>query len=243
MPKVTLVIPAYNEQSRLPASAVLAYLADHVNVTILFVNDGSSDQTGAIMEAAKQQSSGQIRTLHLERNSGKAEAVRQGMLHLINDTDADWLGFWDADLATPLSTVQTLLDHASVDTDLLMCSRIKRLGAAVERHAWRHVCGRIMATLVSFTLKLPVYDTQCGAKLIHRRIASELFSTPFLTKWLFDVEILARLIQHSGRGNVMRTVSEVPVAVWKDIKGSKLRFHDMLRTLIDIVRIKAHYRL
>ncbi|MFC1761623.1 glycosyltransferase [Planctomycetota bacterium] len=241
--KIGLVIPCYNEQDRLPVSAILDYLAGNAHVTILLVNDGSNDKTGEIIDEAGRKCPGQAHTLHLPRNVGKAEAVRQGIMSASEENDTEWVGFWDADLSTPLTEIQTMLDYAAHETDLLMCSRVKRLGASVKRHLWRHVAGRVMATLISNVLKLPVYDTQCGAKLVHRRIVQEVFSSPFLTKWLFDVEILARLIQQRGRDAVLRGVTEVPIAKWRDIGGSKLGFRGMLRALIEIVRIKISYRL
>jgi len=243
MQEVTLVIPCYNEEKRLPEAAILEYLSSHSEVAVLFVNDGSTDHTSQRIENLARKAPGQITCLQLSKNMGKAEAVRQGILKACESKHGTWLGYWDADLSTPLAEVDRLLGHATNEVKMLMGSRVKRLGASVQRHAWRHIGGRIMATLLSILLRLPVYDTQCGAKLIRRDIIETVFSKPFLSAWLFDVEILFRLgflCPTLGRDN---SIIEVPVATWKDVCGSKLKFQHIVRSLIDIVRLYISYRL
>jgi glycosyltransferase involved in cell wall biosynthesis len=156
MSKITLVIPCYNEQQRLPLDPILAFLKANEGVSILFVDDGSRDNTRSLIESAAARLPERIKTLSLNKNSGKAEAIRQGMLHLAASSEAEWFGYWDADMATPLDEIHHLLAHANGSVQLLMASRVKRLGARIERHAWRHLLGRCMATLIAFTLKLPV---------------------------------------------------------------------------------------
>jgi glycosyltransferase involved in cell wall biosynthesis len=210
--------------------------------TICFVNDGSKDETGKVIDNIASQSS-QIKTLHLKRNSGKAEAIRQAMLKQLSDDDCEWFGYWDADLATPLEEIDHLLNYSDDSRKLLICSRVKRLGASISRHPWRHILGRLMATLISFVLKLPVYDTQCGAKLIDREDIEDVFSEHFVSKWLFDVEIIARLKNKYKEDNIQQRIIEVPVFKWKDIPGSKLKFQHMLSALIEIVKIHWKYNI
>lgn len=204
----------------------------------MLVDDGSRDQTCRVIEAAATRLPGRIRTLCLAENSGKAEAIRQGILTMAQESDAQWLGYWDADLATPLDELHHLMEHAEEGVKMLMCSRVKRLGARIDRHAWRHVAGRCMATLISLALKIPVYDTQCGAKLLHRSVVHTAFDQPFSSRWLFDVEIISRI---QGSADDHR-ILEIPITKWTDVPGSKLKFNHMFCSLIDIARIYLRNR-
>ena len=146
-------------------------------------------------------------------------------------------------MSTPLAEIDHLLGHAKDEVKTLMCSRVKRLGASVDRHLWRHISGRIMAICLSFLLQLPVYDTQCGAKIIRRDVIESLFSKPFLSKWLFDVEILFRLSFLYPNLDRDNSIIEVPVLAWKDVSGSKLKIRHIVRSLIDIIHLYTSYRL
>jgi hypothetical protein len=145
----------------------------------------------------------------LPRNVGKAEAVRAGVLRAFA-AGPDYIGYWDADLATPpeaIPTFCTLLD-AKPCLEMVCGARVRLLGRAIEHSAVRHYLGRIFATAASITLALSIYDTQCGAKLFRASPAMQsLFQEPFLTRWLFDVEILARLI-HARRGTRLPQVQD-----------------------------------
>jgi glycosyltransferase involved in cell wall biosynthesis len=243
MQKITLIIPCYNEEKRLQESVFLEYLSFHPDVAILFVNDGSDDNTAERIECLAGKAPLQITYLHLSNNMGKAEAVRRGMLKGYETNHSAWLGYWDADMSTSLAEIDHLLGCAQGEVKILMCSRVRRLGASIDRHLWRHIGGRIMATLLSVLLRLPVYDTQCGAKIIRRDVIESIFSKPFLSKWLFDVEILFRL--SSLYPNLARdnSVIEVPVLKWKDVAGSKLKIRHIIRSLIDIIHLYISYRL
>ncbi|MBN1980743.1 MAG: glycosyltransferase [Chitinivibrionales bacterium] len=240
MSKITIIIPCYNEAGRLPTEGIISFLKQHSNINLWLVNDGSKDETARRIDAIARELPEQVQTLHLHENLGKAEAIRQGMLQASVQSDSDWFGYWDADLATPLDEIQHLMYHAKEPYRLLLCSRIKRLGARIHRHAWRHFAGRVMATLISWVLRLPVYDTQCGAKLISPQEIKDVFSEKFLTAWLFDVEIIARL-QTKYNNDIQNILLEVPIYQWEDIPGSKLRVSHMFFALIGIIRIYLKY--
>jgi glycosyltransferase involved in cell wall biosynthesis len=243
-----LVIPCHDEASRLNASAFLAFVDTEPEARLLFVDDGSRDQTVAVLEAIRAAANGRVDVLHLEHNRGKAEAVRLGMLHAL-ETDVDFVGFWDADLATPLSACATLVDHLRERPllDVVMGSRVAMLGRTIERRAVRHYAGRIFATAAAITLGVPVYDTQCGAKLfrVSPRLARVLAS-PFVSTWAFDVEILARyggLASPYSPDVVSQSVDEVPLLEWRHVAGSKVRPWDLASALLDLARIyRAHIR-
>ena len=238
-----MIIPCYNEANRLPVDAFISYLNRVPLVQFCFVNDGSHDDTQAVLERLQRQYPNQIRVLNLASNQGKAGAVRAGMLHC-SDESFDYLGYLDADLATPLDAIgdlQTVLDQKPT-LDLVMGSRIKFLGADIRRDAFRHYVGRVIATFISNILKLPVYDTQCGAKLFRRGVVTGLFSEPFLSPWLFDVEILARLIRQHGRATIPVHAAEVPLKQWIEQSDSRISPTYMFRMWYELYRIHQTYR-
>ena len=114
-------------------------------------------------------------------------------------------------------------------------ARLKRLGCDVRRKVMRHYLGRIFATLISIDLRLPTYDTQCGAKLMRRELAEKVFDRKFVTKWFFDVEILKRLIRLNGRDSVSARTLEYPVSSWRDVGDSKVKMFSALYQLIQVL--------
>lgn len=243
MSSVCVIIPCYNEARRLPADAFVAYLSRVPTVRLCFVDDGSRDDTRAVLARLQQQQPDQIEVMHLARNQGKAGAVRAGVLHCAGQP-VDYLGYFDADLATPLDAIgdlQTALDRQPA-LDLVMGSRIKFLGADIRRRAFRHYVGRVIATFISNILKLPVYDTQCGAKLFRRGIVANLFGEPFISPWLFDVELLARLIRQYGRAGVAEHVAEVPLRQWIEQSDSRISSGYVFKMWYELYRIHQTYR-
>ncbi|GAB3554042.1 glycosyltransferase [Spirosoma fluminis] len=243
MSSVCIIIPCYNEASRLPADLFLAYIREVPNVNFCFVDDGSVDNTYAVLERLKNQNPERIDALKLSRNEGKGGAVRAGMQYAA-EKSVDYVGFFDADLATPLSAITDLayvLD-ANVSLDLVMGSRIKRMGADIQRNAFRHYVGRVIATFISTILKLPVYDSQCGAKLFRRRVVPVLFKEPFISPWLFDVELLARLIEQHGRPTILERVAERPLQQWIEQSDSRLSSTYVFKMWYELYRIQRKYR-
>jgi dolichyl-phosphate beta-glucosyltransferase len=241
-----IIIPAYNEENRLDIAAFKNFNALSHRVSFLFVNDGSTDGTRKLLESLKSSDPDKFGVLNLQQNSGKAESVRQGFL-AARDSNPDYVGFWDADLATPLDTIPKFLELAESRPELqvIIGSRVKLLGRRIERRPGRHYIGRVFATVVSAILDLAVYDTQCGAKLFRASpIMYALFQQPFLSRWIFDVEIFARLIQ-SRRGTDLPqakdTIYEFPLAEWRDVPGSKLSYDDFVRAAWELARIYERY--
>ena len=245
-PRAILVVPCYNEEHRLRVDAFAAFFAAVPDVDVIFVDDGSRDQTAAVILAFCEKYPARAGLLQLPRNAGKAEAVRQGFLAALAKP-ADLVGFWDADLATPLEAVPTFLAQfaARPDLEMVLGSRVLMLGRAIERHKLRHYAGRCFATIVSWILKLPTYDTQCGAKLFRATpTLVRIFGSPFLSRWVFDVEILARLSEERARSGGLPAadcVAELPLQAWKDVKGSKIGPFEIFRVVRDLWRIRRWY--
>lgn len=243
----TIVVPCFEEAARLDVDAFLAFSTANPHVSFVFVDDGSGDDTRAVLERLATASPDRIRALSYAPNAGKAEAVRRGVLHAL-DAGADAVGYWDADLATPLSDILGFAEELDRDprVEVVLGSRVKLLGRDIDRNAFRHYFGRVAATAASLLLRLSVYDTQCGAKLFRVGPRTrDLFARPFETRWAFDVELLARWLgTHPGvsRVDVGAYVVEVPLRRWTDVAGTKLRARDVLRTPLDLLRIAVRYR-
>ena len=203
-------------------------------LTFCFVDDGSTDTTAETL-ALLANASPAIDAIYLPRNVGKAEAVRQGVLHVLARSDAGAIGFWDADLATPLDAVDAFVNMLERDggADAVLGARWPHLGAHVARSVFRSCTGSVMKALIRLVLRAPVYDTQCGAKLFTRETAAEVFAHPFVSNWLFDVELLKRL----GAKRIATRVRELALDTWHDVPGSKIRPSDTFRILADLVRI------
>lgn len=241
-----LVVPCYNEESRLDVESFRTFLDGGFCGRILFVDDGSRDSTLKVLQGLERGLEGRVTIVSYKPNRGKAEAVRLGILHALDSFQPDIVGFWDADLATPLDTAHRFL--AIFDefpaVEMVFGARVKLLGRDVRRRAVRHYLGRIFATAVSSMLHLPIYDTQCGAKLF--RVAGhtrQIFAEPFLSRWVFDVEIIARYLRlhNLDRNQMERMIYEYPLETWVDIAGSKVRPSDFLTAFLDIVRIRQKY--
>ncbi len=228
------IVPCYNEASRLDQGAFLGFLeTSEPYLHLLFVDDGSTDQTSAVLEELVQKSNGRFRRLSLERNQGKCEAVRIGILKAL-DWDASVVGYWDADLATPLSLMVGFVDLLVElpEVEIVLGSRVKLMGKRIDRKPHRHYLGRVFATFASLVLRLPTYDTQCGAKAFRvTRWTAEVFREPFSTLWIFDVELLLRYlaIYRTMSENPYRKIYEHPLPVWRDIAGSKVRPYHVLQ--------------
>lgn len=232
-----IVVPCFNEAARLRADAFRAFCARNPGVDFLFVNDGSTDETLERLQELERSLPGRAAVLDLARNSGKAEAVRLGMLAALK-SGAGAAGYWDADLATPLEEIprfQAVLAERP-QVDLVMGARVQLLGRTVRRSAARHYLGRVFATAVSQVLRLAVYDTQCGAKLLRNgpRLAP-VFDEPFCVNWTFDVELIARLLRAGS------LLYELPLDHWEDVAGSKVRPRDFATGFVELVRIWRRY--
>jgi glycosyltransferase involved in cell wall biosynthesis len=243
MSRLLLVVPCFNEEQRLDVEAFRGFSLPGQHLEFLFVNDGSTDGTQRILESLRDSNPRRFSVLSLERNSGKAEAVRRGIEAAL-ERAPDFTGFWDADLATPLSEITGFLAvfESRRDIQMVFGARVRLLGREISRNASRHYIGRLGATLISQTLGIAVYDTQCGAKLFRvSDVLRTVFAKPFLSRWIFDVEIIARFVQLWGRDAVVGAVYEYPVTQWRDVKGSKVKSRDFLRALRDLRKIRQAY--
>jgi glycosyltransferase involved in cell wall biosynthesis len=242
--KVIIVIPCFNEAERLPISIFDDFIKKNSNITFLFVNDGSRDTTLTVLNKLQATYPLSVLVYDMPTNSGKAEAVRIGVNYAL-EFKPDFVGFFDADLATPLTEIDYFLKifEEKQFIDIVCGCRIKRLGASLHRSVYRHIFGRIFATVSYLAIPLPMYDTQCGAKIMKPSVVHDAFQEPFITSWLFDMEIFARMIQKRGYQTSITQIYELPLNEWKEIKGSKLNFKSLLKVPIQLFRIFTHYKI
>ena len=231
MKTLSLVVPCRNEFSRLRPDAFLEATERWPWLSFCFIDDGSTDATAERL-AWLSNASPSIYSMYLRENLGKAEAVRAGIRHLCELSRPDLVGFWDADLATPLDEIPRFVRCFERDEGkkAVIGSRWPHLGADIRRTAGRGIASIAFKLAVRRILRAPVWDTQCGAKVFAREVADEVFSAPFSTRWLFDVEILSRI----GRERLRTQVQELPVSSWRDVPGSKLGFGSSVTILREL---------
>lgn len=237
----TVVVPCFNEARRIDLGRFTELL--DAGVHLLFVDDGSTDDTRAVLSTFAEAHPEQARLVALERNRGKAEAVREGLRAAI-DAGASVVGYLDADLATPPAQMLEVL--AALDGhQVSLGSRVALLGRQIDRSAHRHVLGRVFATFASLALNLRVYDTQCGAKAFRVTPAlTAALEQPFSARWAFDVELLGRLLAPPAGVPAVppEQFVEVPLARWSDVRGSKLSLPQMAKAGLDIVGMAVRRR-
>ncbi len=251
MQSICIIIPCYNEAQRIDLAPFRDYLSETKGVHFCFVNDGSSDNTFEILQKFEKEFPDRVIALSLENNSGKAEAIRYG----VNTVSAgknksqeqnsfELIGYLDCDLSAPLSEIFHLAEEMNrrATFSIVYGSRLGLMGRNISRRALRHYLGRVFATLASILLRLPIYDTQCGAKLFKSQLVPVLFGKPFITRWFFDVEMLFRLVKGYGKDKAKEMVAESPLYEWVEKKGSKLKLFDFIKVPFQLFRIYFYYR-
>jgi len=242
--KTGIVIPCFNEGNRLIPETFIHFQKQNPHFVFCFVNDGSQDTTEEVIMRMNALYPESIRILNQPSNQGKAEAVRSGIEFLLKDQDIVYLGYLDADLSTSLEEFANLVCRLQDDATniAIVCgSRVKRMGAQITRQFYRHYIGRFIATLISIVLQMPFYDTQCGAKVFTRAIGERCFRKPFVSKWLFDVEIFLRMKIIYGASEAQSLIYEYPLEKWIHKGGSKIGWKDVLYTPWQLLRIASHY--
>jgi glycosyltransferase involved in cell wall biosynthesis len=242
--KVVIIIPCYNEADRLDTNKFIDYLSQNTHLHFIFVDDGSTDNTSKIINQLISKYNSLVSLLTNETNKGKAESVRLGVIESYK-MNPDYIGFLDADLAAPIEEIDNLLKIVKKDKtkEVVFASRIQLIGSEIKRNYFRHFIGRLFATCVSLLLKIRIYDTQCGAKMFSRKICNDIFSEQFVSPWLFDVELFARLLNVYGMEKTIHMSCEHPVSKWRDIDGSKVKLIFFLKAPFELFNIVRHYKL
>lgn len=206
------------------------------------MNDGSSDNTDSVLEDLRIKFPKHVRVINREKNEGKAAAVRLGMNNALRNNKFDSFAFLDADLSTSIEECILLSEKITKKISFVFGSRIKKLDNKIQRKAHRFIIGRVIATFISKMLRLPIYDSQCGCKIFSREWTTLVFNQVFLTRWLFDVEIFYRLINHFGRTKIQTKILEVPLSAWIDSENSKVSLFYGIKVWFDLLKIYRHYK-
>jgi glycosyltransferase involved in cell wall biosynthesis len=233
---ISVVIPAYNEETRLPATlaAVDAYFAAHPEWTapeILVVDDGSRDRTAAAAREFRPAAS-TVRMLANPGNRGKGYSVRHGML----EAAGEWVLFTDADLSAPIEELGALREAAGRErAAVAIGSRaLDRSLIGVHQSMFREQAGRVFNLMVRLFTGLPFWDTQCGFKLFLREAARATFRRQVIDGFGFDPEALFIARRLGFR------IVEVPVR-WNHVEGTKVRMmRDSLNMFADLARIRRN---
>jgi len=231
-PQLSIVIPAYNEAKRI--SRTLETLRKYLEGTnwtaeVIVVNDGSSDETAAIVESYRDQWNA-LRLIENGRNRGKGFSVRNGALR----AQGDVVLFTDADLSAPITEAPKLIDPIANEVcDVTFGSRaVDRSLIGVHQSPFREISGRIFNLFVQGLIGLPFKDTQCGFKAYRRNVVGPVFERQTIMGFGFDPEILYIA---KKRGLRLR---EIPVR-WDHAEGTKVRFlKDSCRMFLDLLQIR-----
>ena len=243
MTKVCLVIPCFNEALRIDKEKFSLLIREanvnDIDLHLHFVNDCSTDKTREILEQIIIDDTENTRINNLDTNVGKAEAIRITMAAFSN-SDREFIGFMDADFAIPPLAVLRFIRTSllSPEYEYFWASRIPLLGSKIQRSRSRHLSGRTFNFVIRKRLKLDIYDSQCGLKLL--RNTTKLHASlrePIPDQWLFDLVLLQRLLEKSDQKTRQNVALEVPVIEWDDVRGSKVTLMSGLRTLVNAARL------
>jgi len=230
MPQFSVIIPAYNEEYRLPPTleSVYQYLSDRgYTFEIIVVDDGSVDHTIEAVESFAKHHEG-IRLLSYNPNQGKGHAVRVGMLA----ANGDLVLFDDADGSSPIAEMERLVHAIEQGADVAIGSRNKPSDErTVEARAYRKHIGNTFNMIVQSLLLPGLYDTQCGFKMFKREAARDIFSVACLNGYAFDVELLF-IAKIRGYKIAEQAID------WHHVRGSKVNvLLDSPKMLIEVIRI------
>lgn len=228
--KVALIIPCFNEANRLHFDIFKNYQKE---MDFFFVDDASTDDT---FELIKKNG---FPCFRLDSNIGKGPAIRQGLHHFKENLKTDeyqWIGYWDADLSIPLENIALMLEkgNKNIQYSAVWASRHKRFSQSQKTSFIRKTLGKSFSIFVRTFLNIPINDTQCGAKIFRAPKVFDYFNEPFISRWIFDVEIFYRMIDEQ--------ICEHPIEYWENQDHSRFSFiKDGFEAIYDLIKIKKKY--
>ncbi len=238
-----IIIPCYNEANRLKINEFQAFLNATNNYQLCFVNDGSADDTAKILKAFAAKNPNKVLFLDLSANVGKAEATRMGVYHLAQMTLVQTIGFLDADLATGFEDYTRLAETLNDNISLKMVIGSRKLDKEnINRTAFRSFASNCFGSISSSITKLQIADTQCGAKVFDKETAIKIFKEDFISRWLFDLELLVRTRKLYGE-SAAEKILEVALNEWEEVEGSKITMKDAVEFPKQLAQIAITYNV
>ena len=234
-----IVVPLYNEEMRFNVNH-WETITDTNKFDFLFVNDGSTDNTNLVLSKLNNPN---VHVLSLQRNVGKSEAIRAGLLYAKTQSTSTvrLLGYLDSDAAFNALEVKDILERAEqifydFGLDALWMSRVKLAGRKIERGAVRHFIGRLIASFLGRGIPEFPYDTQCGFKLFKSSpLLFEVLNTKFQTRWFVDLEILSHIMNEKSD---LISIREMPLENWREVENSRIRLRSFLSISLEILTIR-----
>jgi dolichyl-phosphate beta-glucosyltransferase len=230
-PRFSIVIPAFNERARIPAtmrSVVECVRVRGWSAEVIVVNDGSTDETAALVKEFALHSP-EVRLLENPTNRGKGYSVRSGILHALGDV----VMFTDADLSSPIEEAQRLFDAIAAGADIAIGSRWLATSRQTHRQPlYRQIFGRVFNALTRAIMRLPFADTQCGFKAFTRSAAQTVFQLQTIERWGFDPEILFIALKRGYH------IQEVPVSWAHDARSRISYLRDGLQMLKELAIVR-----
>jgi dolichyl-phosphate beta-glucosyltransferase len=230
-PTYSIVIPAYNEAGRIPAT--LRAVVDIVrkngwSAEVIVVNDGSTDATADVVRKFAA-SAPEVRLIQNPGNRGKGYSVRSGLLQALGDV----VMFTDADLSAPMDEARGLFDAIAGGADIAIGSRwLERTRQTIRQPLYRQFFGRCFNAVTRFVMNLPFADTQCGFKAFTRTAAQTIFQLQTIERWGFDPEILFIALKRGYR------IQEVPVSWAHDERTRMSYLKDGIKMLQEIAIVR-----
>jgi glycosyltransferase involved in cell wall biosynthesis len=227
-PFLSIIIPAHNEESRLPRTLgqVFVFLEQQAYESeVIIIENGSSDRTLELAHEFAQKHSNMI-VIH-EEQRGKGNAVRRGML----EAHGEYRFICDADLSMPIDELSKFLPSIAKDFDIAIGSREAPGAVRYNEPPYRHLGGRAVNLAIRWLILPGLNDTQCGFKCFRADVAESLFRQQTLMGWSFDIEIL-----YLARRKRLR-IKEIPIHWYFDPDSKVNAVRDALRMLSDIFRI------
>lgn len=236
-----IVIPCYNEKSRLSFDSYVQILQNEKSINFCFVNDGSEDETSVILKNIQEIAPDKVYIVELDSNKGKGNAIFLAIQWILSNTiECKDIGYLDADLSVDFTTYLKMLEyHRLSSLKLTYASRARLLSVSFNQNIFRKVTSVLAKYITPRLYSIPVDDTQCGAKIIDYNIIRNLFDRPFLSRWLFDIELF---IRYKNRFD-LRGVKAFYLENWVYRSQSKLKTWEILFYIpIDLMKIILNYR-
>jgi dolichyl-phosphate beta-glucosyltransferase len=239
---MVIIIPCYNEYSRLNKNDFTIFLTKNHDVKIIFSDDASVDGTINILEDIQANFKSQVYVLKLQTNLGKGEAIRKGVIYAFEQNISfNKIAYLDADLSVSLEECFLLASHLNHEKLVVFGSRISKIDNTIIRNYFRHYSGRFLATIISMILKISIYDSQCGCKIFDTKLAREIFQEPFISRWLFDVELFFRIKKLYSLKDLKEMSLEIPLSSWIDKSHSKVKLTYFFKMWQDLYLINKKY--